>query len=296
MMTIITTITISNLRTIETMIILLTMVTMTTMMTISTMMTILTMITILSMMTILIMMTISTVVFVKKLEVAHKQVRDYLIPYVLQPTWRLSDQMRAYCRVDHSEWWMVTQSVSQSVPYVGIKLLGQLKIAQMKSLPKNSKEATVSKLNEMQFKNLFDHPLSLISYRTGLHCAKSRVFGANRSVVGRANSKKIARECLQRPRVFSTVPVSSMSVVISATLVSLPCNSWLSCLYCLSCLSNHFCLLYLSSFSCLSSLLCPVSPVSTVCSFYLRTMIYRTRCIVSDGYPTMIVYLVDVRW
>ena len=71
-------------------------------------------------------------------------------------------------------------SVSQSVPYVGIELLGQLKIAQMKSLPKNSKEATVSKLNEMQFKNLFDHPLSLISYRTGLHCAKSRVFGANR--------------------------------------------------------------------------------------------------------------------
>ena len=92
---------------------------------------------------------------------------------------------------------MVTQSVSQSVLYVGIKLLGQLKIAQMKSLPKNSKEATVSKLNEMQFKNLFDHPLSFISYRTGLHCAKSRVLGANRSEVGRANSKKIAQTCLQ---------------------------------------------------------------------------------------------------
>ena len=29
---------------------------------------------------------------------------------------------------------------------------------------------------------------------------------------------KIARPCLQRPRVFSTVPVSSMSVVISAIL------------------------------------------------------------------------------
>ena len=117
-------------------------------------------------------------------------------------------------------------SVTQSVPYVGIELLGQLKIAQMKSLPKNSKEATVSKLNEMQFKNLFDHPLSLICYRTGLHCAKSRVFGANRSKVGRANSKNSTDVSAASARFSNCAFLVNVCCHFrdSASLI-LPCNS-----------------------------------------------------------------------
>ena len=101
---------------------------------------------------------------------------------------------------------------------------------------------------------------------------------------------KIARMCLQRWRVFSTVSVSSMSVVISAILqLSYLCPAIPDSL--VSTVSPVCQITSVSSISPLSH----VSPVSTVCSFYLRTMIYRTRCIVSDGYPTMIIYLVDVR-
>ena len=47
---------------------------------------------------------------------------------------RLSDQMHAHCRVDRSELMnhqSLTQSVSQSVRYVGIELLWQLKNARL---------------------------------------------------------------------------------------------------------------------------------------------------------------------
>ena len=61
-----------------------------------------------------------TIVFVRKLEVVHKEVRGCL-------TWC------AHCRVDPSKW--TKQLVIHSVRYVGIKLLGQLK-----KTPKNSRK------------------------------------------------------------------------------------------------------------------------------------------------------------
>ena len=48
------------------------------------------------------------VVFVRKLEVVHKQVGDRLIPYDLQIACvrklEVICQMCAHCRIDHSEW------------------------------------------------------------------------------------------------------------------------------------------------------------------------------------------------
>ena len=133
----------------------------------------------------------------------------------------------------------------------------------MKILPKNSKEATVSKLNEMQFKNLFDHPLSLICYRTGLHCAKSRVFGANRSKVGRANSKNTTDVSAASARFFICVCLfnvcchfcnSRISALQFLTLLSL--LSLLSVKSLLSSPSLLFYMFLLSTLPCLSCFYC----------------------------------------
>ena len=70
---------------------------------------------------------VSMVVFIRKLEVVHKNIGGCLISYNLQLAcvrgWRLSDQMHAHCRVDCSEWWII----NQWFPYEGIELLWQLK-------------------------------------------------------------------------------------------------------------------------------------------------------------------------
>ena len=87
---------------------------MTTMMIISTILTILTMMTILKMITISILDhdELMTIHFVRKLEVVHKEVGGYLTRCALH---KIDDES-------------LTHSVTQSVTYVGIELLGQLKI------------------------------------------------------------------------------------------------------------------------------------------------------------------------
>ena len=52
---------------------------------------------------------------------------SYASNLLVKGSWRLSDQMHTHCRVDRSEWWIRNDSVSQSIRYVGIELLGQLK-------------------------------------------------------------------------------------------------------------------------------------------------------------------------
>ena len=94
------------------------MTTILTMMTISTMMIIWTMMTISKMM---------TIVFVVKLEVVSKQVGGYLIPYSLQPPCVrklevIGPDARALPRR-----LLKLITITHSVTYVGIKLLGQLK-------------------------------------------------------------------------------------------------------------------------------------------------------------------------
>ena len=67
--------------------------------------------------------------YTRKSEVVWSHITSNLLVY---GSWRLSDQMRAHCRVDRSEWWimsqLISQSVSQSLTNVGLELLGQLKI------------------------------------------------------------------------------------------------------------------------------------------------------------------------
>ena len=66
------------------------------------------------------------VVFVRELSVVHKQVRSCLIQFNLQHAcWRLSDQICAHWRIDHSEWQDV-ELLNQNTG-LGIELLGQLK-------------------------------------------------------------------------------------------------------------------------------------------------------------------------
>ena len=98
---------------------------MTTMMIISTILTILTMMTILKMITISILDhdELMTIHFVRKLEVVHKEVGG-----CTQGSWRLSDQMRIAASIAQIDDESLTHSVTQSVTYVGIELLGQLKI------------------------------------------------------------------------------------------------------------------------------------------------------------------------
>ena len=116
MTTIITMTTITTIM-IMTMTILTTMISMPTMMTILTMMAILTKTTSLTMMTI---STLMSIVFVSKLEVVHKQVGGYLIPYNLQPPCvRMLEVIwpNAGALPRRSLWMMNHYSLSQSVSH-----------------------------------------------------------------------------------------------------------------------------------------------------------------------------------
>ena len=61
--------------------------------------------------------------------------------------------MCAYCRVDRSEWWIIRQSLTHYVTYVGRELLGQLKkiIVNLDSGFSAQQAAMVSLTTSMQF-------------------------------------------------------------------------------------------------------------------------------------------------
>ena len=57
----------------------------------------------------------------------------------------------ARCRVDRSAWWIISDSVSQSVPYVGMELLGQLKWVEKKCHSKGERRLMAKVMKNRHF-------------------------------------------------------------------------------------------------------------------------------------------------